>query len=274
VLGLRHFRRSEFQPTTVTRGLAKSVDMGWKFGQIPTVTTTDRGTSAAATSEEQKRQLDFWRALGPLIDEACAALELLPARYAERVLQALQSGDNRYLDIYFRKQLGRERRPAELLALFKILSRSETWRRVKGLELTKYLGRSVWLEGRSIRDGWEREGTLTPEQREMEVQAARELDRSRTRVLRPDLQLERKEAREFRVRVLERVYARIRETGRKRDCEILGLLQRGRSPAQAISELGLKMAAWEALKRKMERWGAQEREILRSEMSSRRVSAA
>ncbi len=55
---------------------------------------------------------------------------------------------------------------------------------------------------------------------------------------------------------------------------ILDLLGKGRSPAEAISELGLKLSAWEALRRKMERWGRKEVENLRPEMSSRSVSAA
>jgi len=134
--------------------------------------------------------------------------------------------------------------------------------------------RAVWLEGRAIYNRWDREGILPHELRRKETRAALELDKRRTHILPPDLQLEHKEARTFEATVLTRVFARVRQSGSARDCMILDLLEQGRSPAQATSELGLKMSAWEALRRKMERWGREEAQILQSEMSSRRASAA
>jgi len=161
-----------------------------------------------------------------------------------------------------------------MMALFVINTRSKTWREVKWPTTRSYLGKAVLLEGERIRDNWDRDGILPPVRRNREILAARELGRSRTRVLRPDRRLELKQAREFRAHVKESVFACIRETGTERDCMILALLERGLTPTEAITELGLKMSAWEALRRKMERWGRKEMKNLRCEMSSRRVSVA
>jgi hypothetical protein len=214
---------------------------------------------------------EFWGSIGSLAESIGFFLS------ADIALAALRREDHHEMDHFSGRYLGRRLPPNELLALFQIVTRSKTWRNVNWPATPKYLGRAVWLEGQNILHERKWDGIPTPEQCEKEVRAARELDRRRTRVLRPDRELERRETSEFRAKVIERVYAAIRDTGTERDRMILDLLEKGRSPAEAISELGLKMSAWEALRRKMERWGRKERkeaENLRSEMSSRRVSAA
>jgi hypothetical protein len=224
--------------------------------------------------ESNTRERESLESLLPLTESIIASIDALPAAYAQGVLRAIRAGDTRTIDDYFRKQLGREPTRDGLVALFTILSRSPTWRKVKGLDLTKYLGRSVWLESRRIRGGWEREGTLTPGRRAMERRAALELERRRTRILSPDRLLARLEASEFRAHVLARVLDRVHQEGSDRDREILELLDRGLSPSEVVSHLGAEWSAWEAFRRKIKRWGAKERTILWSKMSSRRVSAA
>jgi hypothetical protein len=214
-------------------------------------------------SDEMEQQ-EFWRSLAPLAESIVFFLSV------DIALEALWREDRRDMDCFSRRYLGRVLPPPELLALYQILTRSEKWRKVGWPASTRYLGYSTRRAGRRIR----RDGILKREQREKETRAARELDQRRTHILRPDHRLERKEEREFQARIMERVHARIRERGTERDCMILDLREKGRSPAEAISELGLKWSAWEALRRKMERWGRKEVENLRSEMSSRGVSAA
>lgn len=225
-------------------------------------------------ARDQRRQQEFWTSLLPTIQAIISGIDSLPAAYAEGVLRSIKAGDTRKIDGYFRKQFSRQRTPEELLALYTILNRSETWRKVKGLDLTKYLGQSVWLEGERIRLRWQMDGILTPEQAEKERQAATEHGRRRTHILGPDRQLARKEASEFRGRVLKRVSERIRQKGSDRDRAILALRERGLMPAEIVRNLGVEWAAWQAFQRKRERWGIEERKILRLQMSSKHISAA
>lgn len=219
--------------------------------------------------ESVMEQQEFWRSLAPLAEATAFFLG------TDIALEMLQRGDRRDVDHFFRSHIGREATPHELLAVFRILTRpSKRWRMVKWPATLRYLGKATWAEGLNIRREWKRDGMLPPKRRKREALAADEYYRNLTHVVPPDRQLEREEASEFRAQVMERVYSRIRETGTERDRMILDLLVRGRSPAQSISELGLKMSAWEALRGKMERWGRKEMKILWSEMSSRRVSAA
>jgi hypothetical protein len=224
-------------------------------------------------SMNQRQQQAFWASQLHFFNALLAWTESLPTIYAGEVLRAIRAGNNRKIDAYFKRQLGRRLTPEDLLALYTILNRSNTWRKVNGLRLTKYLGWSVSLEGKRIRRKRETEGRLTPLQREMEHRAALELDEVRSRIPRPDEDVVLEEERKLEDLFLKRVFAGIK--GTERDRRILDLVfVKGLSPSEAVSELGLKMSAWEALRGKLERCGVKEPRILRSEMSSKRVSAA
>ena len=123
-------------------------------------------------NKRDQEHLEQLKHLLILTRKSLALIDLLPRGYAERALQAIRAGDTQGIDQYFRYQLGRTREPAEVAALYKILARSDSWRVVQGLELTKYLSKSVRLEGRRIRKAWEADGVLTGKQRSRERAAA------------------------------------------------------------------------------------------------------
>src|SRR6266705_4983186 len=144
--------------------------------------------------ESEMEQQEFWRSLVPLAESIVFFLS------ADIALDALRREDRRDMDHFSGRYLGRRLPRHELMALFVIFTRSKTWRKVGWPACTRYLGRATWLEGKSIREEWD--GIPAPEQPQQEARAIRELNRRRTRVLRPDRLLERKEAREFRARII------------------------------------------------------------------------
>jgi hypothetical protein len=195
----------------------------------------------------------FWRDLLPLVERALAWVDSLPTKYAEGVLHQIRVADNRRISEYFRSELGRDPTPHELLALYRILTRSATWRKVKGPDfpLTRYLRRAVRLEGRHIRDKWNRDGILTPQQEEMERRAAGELEGRRTRILGPESLLNRLAAQEQ----LAPLLARVRLSERQRILVTL-MLDEGFTAADALRAAGFGKPVWQSLVQKLRRAAA------------------
>lgn len=217
---------------------------------------------------------DFWSAQLPVIDEILLWLHALPGVYAGRAVDAVGRGDKAYLDNYFRRHLQRRRTPEAVFALWKILSRSDTWRRVTGLALYSYLGAAITREARALRRGWEMDGILERRKRKLEGRAAREHHRVQSRLPRPDRAMEQRQARELHRRELDWLRMRIGQVGSARDRRMLVLLMRGSRPADVVAELGLQWSAWQALKRKLQRLKVREADNLGAWMSSGGASGA
>jgi hypothetical protein len=152
--------------------------------------------------------------------------------------------------------------PENIFGFHDVLARSTRWQRVPASALMRWLKKAIIEHVRDLRvregnhpnDADRTLGALvggawTRSRRAMLY----EFEENRRGSARPDRVMEEREAADFGLAVLARVRAMGTARYRDRDAAILDLLERGFEPAEAISMLGLKMSAFDALQKRARR---------------------